>query len=108
MSGTVFVVLVFSVFFAVMFKKNILNYMMNVMAICHNNSDRCCSCPGTVGCYDKKLMHGNESMKEKDDGVLSVETIDKMKYFLASNDEKENILRYSPTPLQDTDPKDFA
>ncbi|MDR3179887.1 MAG: hypothetical protein LBT70_03225 [Holosporaceae bacterium] len=37
----------------------------------------------------------------------SGEVLDRMKYFLASNDEKDTP-RYSPTPLQDLDPKDFA
>ncbi|MDR2681724.1 MAG: hypothetical protein LBB29_01595 [Holosporaceae bacterium] len=35
------------------------------------------------------------------------EILDRMKYFLASNDEQD-APGYSPTPLQDLDPKDFA
>ncbi|MDR2794652.1 MAG: hypothetical protein LBB12_02655 [Holosporaceae bacterium] len=35
------------------------------------------------------------------------EVLDRMKYSLASNDEKD-IPGYFPTPLQDLDPQDFA
>jgi hypothetical protein len=41
------------------------------------------------------------------ESVVDPYILDVMKYFLLSNDEKD-VCKCSATPLQDSDPKDFA
>jgi hypothetical protein len=128
MSSVAFVILLFSFFLVAMFWKTASSYLLGVMKICHNHGDGCCrkvvasGFPGTGGSVGGAVGEKNKAESRANEAVCkdgkcvsygcvshenSVSVVDRMGYYLASNDE-EDMSCYRPTPLQDVDPQDLA
>jgi hypothetical protein len=125
MSNALFFTLLFLIALLIFLLKDGGQYFFEIMKICHESSRKQCPCACSQGVSSSDAVSSyneKESSANREFSRFAVRTpspeykccesermlfLDKMGYFLASNDEK-NSPRYNPTSLQDTEPKDFA
>lgn len=105
------VILLFFIVAFILFQQNFIKHRTNSINR-RNNNDSCHEDKFNAYSNPNSIINGKDKYELNTSNYIASSLnfspfLDRIGYFLASNDEK-NSIKYIPTSLQDTDPKDLA